>query len=189
MSHPKGHTAQSAMTEKEFESIFHEFYPLLCRFATGFITDTAAVEDIVQNSFTKLWHNPLNGNHPVQVKVWLYRVVRNACLDWLKKEKVAQRKHQGQAYFLALESEGYKLQEMIRAEVMEEIYRGIETLPPACRKVFEMFYFEGKSLNGIADELGLSVHTIKNQKSKALSTLRGKISLSSYLIILAVLNQ
>ncbi len=83
----------------------------------------------------------------------------------------------------------YKLQEMIRAEVMEEIYRGIETLPAGCRKVFAMFYLEGKSLNSIAQELGISIHTVKNQKSKALATLRGKINFTSCGILAILFSQ
>ena len=158
-----------------FESLFNKHYQTLCSFAYGFVKNEQAAEDIVQDRFIKLWQQEIEFTHTQQVKSWLYTAVRNASLDWLRQQQRLQNKYNGHAYLQNMETETFKLQQMIRAEVLEEIYTVIDTLPPACHKVFTMFYLEGKNLRKIAEELNLSINTIKSHKAKGLAILRQKL--------------
>jgi RNA polymerase sigma-70 factor (ECF subfamily) len=64
---------------------------------------------------------------------------------------------------------------MIRAEVLREINREIENLPEQCRKIFKMSFFDGKKNQEIASMLEISVHTVKNQKARAIQLLRVRL--------------
>ncbi len=68
------------------------------------------------------------------------------------------------------------LQQMIRSELMRSIYQEIEKLPEKRQQVFRMIYFDGLKLEEIADNLGISVFTVKEHKAKALAQLRMKFS-------------
>ena len=168
-----------------FEEFFNKHYQTFCCFAYSFVKDKEASEDIVQERFAKLWQQSIDFSHPLQVKSWMYKAVRNASLDWLKSQTTISKKHNGLAYLNSLETEDFKLQQIIRAEVLEEIFAVIDTLPPGCKRTFTMFYLEGKSLQKISKELNLSINTIKSQKAKGLSVLRQKLPPLSFLIALA----
>lgn len=58
---------------------------------------------------------------------------------------------------------------------MHQVYTALQTLPPKCGQVFRMYYLEEKSLQEIADELDLSLSTVKSQKGRAIELLRKKL--------------
>lgn len=64
------------------------------------------------------------------------------------------------------------LQKMIEAEVYDQLYQALNQLPPRPRRIFELFYFEKKSIQDIADELGATPDAVKNQKKRAMQLLR-----------------
>ncbi len=66
------------------------------------------------------------------------------------------------------------LNQMIRKEQDREIYKRIETLPLHCRKVIIMCFLDGFSNMEVADKLNISVHTVRNHKTRALRPLRLK---------------
>lgn len=57
-----------------------------------------------------------------------------------------------------------------------ELWTAIDSLPRRCREVFLMSKRDGKRYREIAEELGISEKTVEHQISKALKTLRGKVS-------------
>ncbi len=57
-----------------------------------------------------------------------------------------------------------------------KIWKAIDSLPEKCREVFLMSKRDGFSNQEIADELGISIKTVKNQMTKALSRLREALS-------------
>ncbi|MGB8193831.1 MAG: sigma-70 family RNA polymerase sigma factor, partial [Chitinophagaceae bacterium] len=68
------------------------------------------------------------------------------------------------------------LSAIINAEVMTEINKEIGKLPRQCKRIFLLSYTEGFSNEQIAKLLGLSEHTVRNQKARAVALLRKRIS-------------
>jgi RNA polymerase sigma-70 factor (ECF subfamily) len=68
------------------------------------------------------------------------------------------------------------LSRMIKAEILVELHSLIHSLPLQCSKVFTKIYIKGKSVADTAEELGMSVNTVKSHKARGLSLLRGKVS-------------
>ena len=58
---------------------------------------------------------------------------------------------------------------------MHQVYLALKTLPPKCRQVFTMLYVQGKPVKEIAEELQLSVSTVKSHKATALKLLRKQL--------------
>ena len=64
------------------------------------------------------------------------------------------------------------LDEIVRAEVMGELHHAVDKLPERARQIITETYLNGKTNQEVADEMGLSLQTVKNQKLRALSLLR-----------------
>jgi RNA polymerase sigma-70 factor (family 1) len=150
------------------------YYSPLCLFAGRLLKDSAAAEDIVGESFIKLWNKRSDFESIQNVKAFLYITVRNASLNYLKQKKRATLSQKQLAYLWG-ENEEYVLNEMIRAEVLQVVMQEIENLPEQCKKVLKLGYLEGLKNQEIADLLHISVHTVKNQKARAIQLLKIKL--------------
>ena len=73
-------------------------------------------------------------------------------------------------------------------ELEERIRQAIDRLPSQCRQVFKMSRFEGKHNPEIAEQLGISVNTVKYHLRYALSFLRKDLQKYLLLIILFFFN-
>ena len=159
---------------RSLESIFKLYYNPLCLFAERLTKDRPSAEDIVEESFLKLWARHADFDSVQNVKAFLYITTRNSCLNFLKQEQRDSVSRKQLAY-LANDREEYVLNEMIRAEVLQKIQSEIEKLPDQCRRIFELCYLEGLKNLEIADLLRISIHTVKNQKARALQVLKLKL--------------
>lgn len=170
--------------QKGFEFFFNEYYSCLSFFAYKILKDDAAAQDVVSDSFVKLWERRGMIDKPGSVKSYLYTTVKNACIDLLRSNE-RLRKHQTEIVAVSYEWEQTILHKMIEAEVLRHLVAARAKLPTKAKRVFEMYYFENKSYQQIAEELGISIHTVKNQKIRAIKLLRKQfpyITLFLYLL-------
>ena len=159
---------------RALQVIFKQFYPPLCLFAERMLHDRPAAEDLVGDTMVKLWNRHTDFENMQNIKAFLYITTRNACLNLLKqmqRESLSKK----QLAYLSGDKEGFILNEIVRAEVIQEIHREIENLPAQCRRIFKMSYYDGKKNQEIAEELKISVHTVKNQKARAIQLLKVKL--------------
>lgn len=167
-----------------FEMLFKTHYKPLCRFAHSYLPDPDVAEEVVQNTFISFWEKRASIEVDTSLKAYLYRSVRNACLNELKRQKVRQI-HANQVL-----AEGEPLTQAsdhltIRAELETKIQEALQTLPEQCRLIFKMSRFEELKYQEIADQLNLSVKTVENQMGKALKLMR--IQLKDYLPLIIIL--
>ena len=168
---------------KSFTSIFNTYYSALCFFAERMILNKEDAEDIVGESFVKLWNLHENFETMQNIKAFLYITTKNACLNFIKQSERSARNHSDLVYTLA-KNEDHVLTEIVKVEVLREVHASIESLPPQCRKIVRMSFVQGMKNDEIAAKLSLSINTVKNQKSRALTLLKGKLSNISLLMVL-----
>lgn len=157
--------------EKGFAFFFNEYYACLSFFAFKILNDEAEAQDVVSDSFVKLWERREAIDKPGSLKSYLYTTVKNACVDLLRS-KERKRKNESEILQLSDKWEQTVLHKMIEAEVLRHLVAARAKLPVKTKRVFEMFYFENKSYLQIAEELDISIHTAKNQKIRAIKILR-----------------
>jgi RNA polymerase sigma-70 factor (ECF subfamily) len=76
------------MDQAEYKIFFDQHYTALCFFAHSIVMNMEEAEDIVQESFCKLWNKKEDFEiATANVKAFLYMVVKNACLDYLRQQK------------------------------------------------------------------------------------------------------
>lgn len=167
--------------EKSFAEVFKTLYPALCFYALRITGDQSASEDIAGESFIKIWSRREQFHQFNILKSYLYSTTRNASLNWIKQSQ-RQQLSEKEAAAGGPESEKYVLEDIVKAELLREIYTALDSLPPQCRKIMAMLYIEGKNTGQIAKELQLALGTVKTQKARGVMLLRKKVSELIYLL-------
>lgn len=173
--------------EEAFSHIFETYYNALCFFTKKITSSTSHAEDIVQDVLYKLWNKRSDFSDPVSVKAFLYISCKNASLNYLAKEKNKDT-HQKELLRLYGDSEEPILKEIIYTESLREISTAMDGLPEQCGAVMKMLFQEGLKPQEVADQLGITVSTVYNQKSKGIYMLKQKLALDSFLLLALFLS-
>lgn len=153
---------------------FELYYPVLVNFAQGYVKDLHLAEDITGEAFIKLWERRSSFGSAYAIRAFLYVVVRNASLSYLRKHKQIQKQNNELAY-LSSKHEGTILERILQTEKLDDVYAALKTLPKGCGEVIRLIYIEGKNYKEIAKELNLSISTIRNHRSRGISLLKKKL--------------
>lgn len=176
--------------EKAFRLLYDRHYVLLCRFANQ-ILNNAALADVDDVIFY-LWEHRSEVEIRYSIRAYLMRAVRNRCLNELQSQSHREELHLSS--FLSPESMDFldflfvddkqPLGMLLEQELEDELKRSIDELPLECRRVFYKSRFEQKKYEEIAEELGISVNTVKYHIKNALAFLQKR--LGNYLKLLIV---
>lgn len=166
-----------------FDHVFKEHYRSLCYLAIKYGLDKEEAEDIVADTFTKLWHGRAQFSDEGHIKGFLLTTTRNACVNLLKQKQRRVVSNNELSYLLADREEDF-LRKMVETELLKKLYPYIEKLPRKCRAVFEQVYFEGASTEEAANRLGITPRNVLNQKARAIQLLKGKILLIAFIYCL-----
>jgi RNA polymerase sigma-70 factor, ECF subfamily len=172
---------------KTFEELYKNYYIFLCLIAEHIIRNRSDAEEIVSDVFIKLWNNR-NIDINSSVKGYLIKAVRNTAINYLQKQKNAKQLTDNIDH-LDAESlfwdHNYPLGKLFEQEITGILQKGIALLPEGCREIFLLSRSRELTYNDIANELGISVNTVKSQMKIALSRLR--VVLKDYLNIILLL--
>ena len=157
--------------EEAFRLIYDQLVRALTYFVENIIHSQADAEDIVANAFYKLYHARTGLRSYEHVKRWMYVIVRNEAIDYLRARTRARENQHDIAY---LESGLVEMAETerIKANLLQDIYKEIEKLPKQRKTILRLYFFEQKSTTEIAEQLELSPQTVLNHKTKAIDSLR-----------------
>ncbi len=183
----------TALSVKEsFDSIYINNFSRLFLFAKEYVLFDEEAENIVQDIFLMLWEKREALRVDVSLTAYLFTLVKNKCIDFLRHQMVEQMysenvKHEYNeelnVKLFALESFDHNFSS---EEDIETLLRNaIDKLPERCRLIFIKSRIEGKKYKEIAEELNLSVNTVEGQISIALKKLREE--LKDYLPLLLFL--
>lgn len=171
--------------EHAFEAIFRKHFTPLCNYAIGLIGNKSIAEDITEDCFLKLWQQRNTITIDTSLKAYLYRFVRNRCINFMEHEVVQDKYLKRKRYLLYDKElaepvyEGSPFQNLVSRELEKEIEKSLQSLPEHCRQIFEMNRFEGLKYREIAKKLNISITTVKTQMNRALTKLR--MQLKDYL--------
>lgn len=155
--------------EKAFETLFRAYYPFLCMYATQLLKDPSAAEEIVQELFVRLWEKRKDINIETSVKNYLFRAVKNHCLNHVRHSKIKDE------YFRIIQSEQNIFSEEdfeSQTELMQKIDESIASLPEKRREIFRLSRQEGLKYKEIAAKLNVSIKTVETQMGFAIKSLR-----------------
>lgn len=161
------------------ENLFRLNYRPLCMFALHYLQDADLVEDVVQECFTVLWEKLEQGADVANRRAYLYMSVRNRCLDHLRRKGLPTESLKPYDTYGIIDDDDAEERSVMEAK----LWTAIDSLPEKCRQVFLMSKRDGLKYEEIAEELGLSVNTVRNQISKALNVLKnGAVKLYTFIL-------
>jgi len=170
--------------QSSFRIIYDLYYEPICRFLNYYTRDRFAIEDVVQDVFTKLWENKdyLEVRH---IKTYLYNAAHNKMLNYLRNEA-------NQAIILEQwskeKSEASESRDCYDPDEFSELLnKFIGTLPEKCRSIFIRNKWENLSYKQIAEMNNISVKTVETQMSIALKRIRECVSAHYEKIIIVTL--
>jgi len=150
-------------SQQAFRAIVEANQGFVYAVAFRFVNDTQDAEDITQEVFVRLWKNLHAYKKEVKLSTWLYKIVTNRCLDFLKsrhgrqrKNKVDVEKHHG------LTTHSTPEKEFEQAELIGAINQAAEELTPKQKAVFILRDLEGLSQEEVSEALSMSTGNVKS---------------------------
>ena len=167
------------LDDNQFERLFREQYPALCRTAYRLLQDAALAEDIVQDVFARLWKNRGRLDVRESYPAYLYRATLHQSLNYIKSHNRTlsrEARYMKSIYPSGSTSRDATEDDLRGSELQNIINRAIDRLPPVCREVFILSRYENLSYKQIASALSISVNTVEKHMVKALAALRKAIA-------------
>ena len=170
--------------QSAFTIIFTRYYNDLVRFSFGFMHDSDASEEIVQDVFLKLWENRNSLFIQNSLKSFLLKAVQNRSIDRLRhlditgKYALLAREH---SLLVENDTENY----ILHSELEEKFNHAMTTIPAVYAEAFRMSRLEFLNYHEISEKSGVSVRTVEVRISKALSLLREE--LKDFLVFILML--
>lgn len=157
-----------------FKQIYDLHSESVYRLAFNVLKDVKSAEEIVQDTFLQVWNSREGIDCEGNIEVYLYVICRNKSFN---KLKVMKRQQQ---LFTPLtdvsDHTGYVVDDGRSAkELHETLEKIIEKLPERQQLIFRLCRLEGFSHKEIADRLGISIQTVKNQMVSALRLVRSEL--------------
>lgn len=158
--------------EKAMKEVFRLHKNALLFFGWKYMPWDGMVEEIVSDTFIKLWDRRKNFENLSKIRSFLWRTVKNACINAIIEDERHEKHHKE---IFELSDRSYEMDSnLIRAELLSKIYEEAKKLPDARRKIFEMSFKDGFSVEQIADILNISRDTVRVQKARAINWLKAK---------------
>lgn len=165
--------------ENAFHIIYKKYSPSIRFFVNKILQGNLSSDDIVQDTFVRLWENRKSMKKEISIKSFLYKTSNNLALDYLRHKKVIL-KYENEIY--ADKCQESFLDNIIEAETFSFIHKLFKQLSISEQKVYKLS-LEGKSYKEISEICHISINTVKKHKYNANLHMRKYIKYLSLLII------
>lgn len=154
--------------KQAFKELFDLYYKELCLYMVQFTHNINDAEDLVQESYIKLWNKRHSIHINTSVKAYLFRITYNAYID---KVRVEKRK---ELFLLEFKYATLitEIEEPEDNEKINKIKKIVENLPEKCREILLLSKQEGLKNREIASQLSISIKTVESQIRIAFQKIR-----------------
>jgi RNA polymerase sigma-70 factor, ECF subfamily len=154
---------QAGRGQEAFERLVPEYRRRVFGLAYGILRDRAAAEDLAQEVFVKLWQALPRYDGRARLSTWIYAITRNAAVSALR----ARRRSLSMSDAAVL-AEVESVAAMPGAEPADAgLRREVETLPEKQRQAVTLYYMDERSVDEVAEMMGLPVNTVKTHLHRA----------------------
>ena len=166
--------------ERGMKMMFDTYYQALCTYIMRYLISVEDAEDIVQMVFISLWNNKRGQVFTGSLRAYLFGAVSKASLQFMRDRE--------RMYFVEIELHiDDFLEEMSRdvelEKMKEYLYAAIEDLPANPKKVLTAIVFNNTPYKVVAEEMGISVNTVKTYYARALQALRKSLDGKTFCLL------
>ncbi len=169
-----------------FEELVRQYDAPVLRLAYHMTRSEQDAQDIYQEAFLKAYRNINNFRFECSFYTWIYRIVTNLCLDYLRKRQVRKEDStiisdsDGDTFDLLdqvadVRSGASPEKDLMRRELGGRIAKALDKLTPRERMVFEMKHYQGLKLRTIGEVLNTTEETAKNTLFRGTQKLRAAL--------------
>ena len=169
-----------------WRDFYDRYYAALCSYVEKILFLTDAVEDLVQEVFISVWEGKRTFSDSRELTNYLYRACYNNALLYIRNHQIHDSILNGLPQEEDFEDEEMLYALTVKEEAIRQLYFYIEELPAEQRRII-LLRIEGHSWDEIASRLGVSINTVKTQKSRSYKFLREKLANYSYSVLLALI--
>ena len=157
--------------ESAFDGLFRRYYTELYIFAKRLVLTDADSQDIVSEAYEDVWNNMARLEVDT-VRAFLYKNVRNKCIDHLRRLATRRNYVQLMSRITQEYDMADRLTELHEREcIINEV---LDSLPDYTRQVFTACYVDHKKYIEVAEEMGISTSTVKKYIVRALRLIAEK---------------
>lgn len=156
-------------SQKDFEILFTRYAHILLGFALKYLKDQDSGKSVVLRSFTIL--STYQGEINI-VKSWLYSVVKNECLQEIRKQKRDITSENGKIPDMEFSGDWHLIGEETNFDLEELVLYNLDKLSEGQKKCIQLFYLECLSYKEIEVQTGLPYNTVKSHIQNGLRKLR-----------------
>lgn len=166
-----------------YRELFHLFYQPLFLFLSKMGMDSFITEEIIHDTFLKLWNKSADFSEMSGLRSFLYVSCKNAALNVLDKKRRLREKEEG--YSLVQDwVEMPVTQQIVYSETIQAIHAAIQRLPDQCQKVMRGLFVDGMTAQEVAIALRISDSTVYNQKMRGVKLLRDILDKNQFYIFM-----
>lgn len=166
--------------QADIDLLYKQFYYPLVLWADTILRDMDQAEDVVQDLFVRLWEKDIcEALEGEGIKSYLYTSVRNIALRRVKRNTRVETLPD-----VSIVERVWEDQEQTHQEVIDRVMREIEKLPPRSREVLECVHLKNMKYAEVAEQMGISVSTVKTMLVRSMKLLRREIPDSLLLLFL-----
>lgn len=169
-------------SEHAFTLLFNRYKHKLYSYLLSLTTSPQIAEDIIQDTFLKLWKDRAGLEAIDHLGAYLFTMTRNLAINALKRitreTAILSALQPQQNNPVATVADNLSLK-----EVEQLLHKTIQSLPPQQKLIYTLSREQGLKHEDIAHQLHLSSSTVRNHIVQALRTIRKKIELHSISVI------
>jgi RNA polymerase sigma-70 factor (ECF subfamily) len=182
---------QATKSHQAFTKLYKKLAPSLKNYIRGIVKDSDVTEDLLANTFTKIFTKVDQYDPQWQASTWSYTIAHRECLRWIKKERNTKV---SLSYFnengsevvsdddsvsisnsntssIEIEGERTESQWLAEDEALTNHFNfaieSIQNLKPMYREILNDNLVKGMKYREIADKYNLPLQTIKNRIRRA----------------------
>ncbi|SHN32056.1 RNA polymerase sigma factor [Chitinophaga sp. CF418] len=165
--------------ENAFRQLFHHYVPQLQPLARHITKIDAVAEDIIQETFLKLWISRDKLSTIENPRSWLLKIVFHQSFSYLRRQAV----HDKAINKLGEDQELFTPETNLAYTTMVKLIgEAVAQLPPQAKRIYLLSREKGMKIPEIADELSLSPNTVKNSLVRSLQTIRKYLEQAGHLL-------
>ncbi|MBC8645057.1 RNA polymerase sigma factor [Flavobacterium lindanitolerans] len=157
--------------DRAFTLLYDMYSKSLFSVIYNLIRDHEEAEDILQETFVKIWKNIESYDESKgRFYTWILNISRNASIDRLRSKGFNNRqKNLSSDNFVHLLDESNKMNHKIDTIGIREF---VKKLKPKCIQILDLLFFKGYTQQEASEELQIPLGTIKTQNRNCINDLR-----------------
>ncbi len=174
--------------ETAFRELFHAYVPQLQPLVMHLTKTASVTEDIIQETFLRVWLSRDKLAAIENPRSWLLRIVFYQSFTWLRRQAV----HHKAIDAIARKQDDAGMQSSTEdavayAAVVRLVGEAVQQLPAQAKRIYLLSRESGLRIPEIAEQLGLSPNTVKNSLVRSLQAIRRHIEASGHWLPVALL--